>query len=356
MSWKIETDRKGEKFVAITTPLNGRIVLATLDQPRSYVDPARPNSPPSAPKFSARVTFAPSDAGDLWAAICAIAEASFPPIQGISPANQVVMLSATEQLMQGKLHSPLRNGNELVSKDPGKYARYKDLFYINAGTGEKFRPMVVGMDGKTQIDPKEVWWGCRGRLFLQLKAYKTQLGAGGITAYLQAVQYGGGNRATDEIAGGGGARAISAFANAGGYTDDGFGHNAAGGQALFAPPSAFQQPPQPMAPSGYPVPPQPLQQALAASGFPAFAAPSMTPVQPPAYAMPNGNGNGNGNGFAAPPGNGGGNGYVPPPPPPPVYDHATGQWVFPQQQTNVPQGQLFAPPPGTAFPPGFQPR
>ena len=298
MPVNLQHDQNKNPFVEIVTPV-GRLFYATLETPRAA-------QPGAKPKFSVRLLLDPDQVGEISEAIYAVAEARFAPENGIDPrTGQPALLTPSARLQMGLLHVPLRDGNTLFATDPVKFALFQNKFYLNAGTDEDKRPFTLDTLGK-QMDAAKIWRGCKARLRVICKAYETakQDKNRGITFYLSAVQFAGGNIMTDKLAGDGADRAAAAFASAGALpADPGFGVNTAG---MPQPPvGGFAAPPGvhvPAAPPAYAPPPA----APAGGGYPPTAA--VAPPAPPAAVQQ-----------AAPPSS----------PPPPVWSPQMQKWVDP---------------------------
>jgi hypothetical protein len=267
--------------IRMVTPI-GRFSFAHLDKPHAV-------QAGQTPKFGVSLLMSPQACGDIWKAICMIAEAGWPENKAEMIADpstgQTRMVHGHGLILAGRLHSPLRNGDEMFAKKPANYGVYRGVYFINASTTPTAsRPAPICYDENQQpIPPGSIYSGCYGRLWIGLATISPKQPTRGITAYLQAVQFArhGEKLAGFDLAG----AATAAFGAAGPIrTEPGFGfHSGApfGGQPGQpapggAPPQGFAAPP-----AGFAAPPA----AAPGAPPPGFAAPPAGAV-PPGFAPP----------------------------------------------------------------------
>ena len=279
---KIELDPQYGS-IRMVTPI-GRFAYVTLMKPKAV---KQPDGSMGAEQYSLTLLLRPESCGDLYNAVCAVANNRWPSEQKPDPQNPNVMKNFTgaELLFidprMGGLHYPLRSGDESYMRDPVKFGVWRGLFFINtsvaatnAKTGASTAPVCKDENGR-DCRPDVFYSGCYGRLQVTLFAYPkpgTQgRGSRGVGVALNAVQFA---RHGERLAGFDASKAAAdAFGAAGAIAPDptapqpqiGYGPNTGsagsvppGGVAPgFAAPvqSGFAAPPQQMAPGGF-VPPQ----------------------------------------------------------------------------------------------------
>lgn len=262
--------------VRMVTPV-GRFTYATLVTPKAGQDN------PNQLKFSLTLLLNPATCGDIYNAICMVAERRFQPEDKPDPtmprlANGEMQLrrySVKELLMlprdKGGLHYPLRNGDDIYMKDAAKYGVFRGMFSINASIAEKNRhgqsqqPVCFDESG-TPINPDRMYSGAYGRMMITVFAFPQpgqQMPNRGIGVMLNSVQFA---RHGEKLASFDAVKAgQSAFAAAGALPVDnsmqqmpagaaynpqpGFGPNAATTASI---PPGFAAPGQPIAPQAQP--------------------------------------------------------------------------------------------------------
>lgn len=182
--------------VRLTTPI-GRASYVTLVKPRAAQQGQEP-------KFSMTLLMAPEHCGDLWRAICMVANTRWPSEQRPNPQNPNELMNVNGEWMllnltreQGGLHNPLRQGDQFYIKEPAKYEAYRGLYVLNAGVaavnknGVSQQPVVLDEEGKP-LDPGKVYSGCYARAQITVFAFPQQgqsLPNRGIGVLLNAVQF-----------------------------------------------------------------------------------------------------------------------------------------------------------------------
>lgn len=251
---------KTDKFTGIRmiTPI-GRLSFVNIVEAKAVNQDDE--GKPGAKKFSLQIVLNPASCGDIWKAVCMVANDRWPAEQVPNPqTGEMTQINGEQMLRMGLLHSPLRNGDQQYMKKPTTYGIYRGQFFINAGTGEKYQPVVYDQNGQP-ANPASIYSGCYGRLWITIQAFWPKPGqqgarGKGVTAYLNGVQFA---RHGDKLSGfdalGAGA---AAFAAAPLPEDPGmFGMNTAGavpgGAAPAAAPGGFAAP-QPGAPAGFAAP------------------------------------------------------------------------------------------------------
>ena len=260
--------------IRMITPV-ARFSYVTLDNPREI-----PGSNDKTPRYSVTLLLNPAACGDIFNAICAVADHRWPAAQRPNPNNpqEMIMVSGRQLLFWDKkfggLHYPLRDGNDQYIRDPAKYGAFRGLFTLNpslsskTAKGDAQKPVLVDEKGQS-ADPKMFYSGCYGRAQITIGAFPKpgqQIPNSGISLTLNSVQF---IAHGEKLSGFDGlSAATNAFAAAGavsgnsGYSPPvGFGPNTAG--AGNVPPGV------PGAPAGFAAPPVAGAQPGVAVGQPA---------------------------------------------------------------------------------------
>lgn len=182
--------------IRMVTPI-GRLSYANLAKPRAV-------QVGQEPKFTCTLLMNPAGCGDLWRAICMVANKRWPGEQRPNPQNPAEMITMTGEHMlfltkeQGGLHNPLRQGNSTYSQDPVKYKAYLGTLTLNAGidalnrkSGQSQQPIAINEDGVI-MRPEELYSGCYGRMQVTIFAFPQpgqQIPNRGIGVLLNAVQF-----------------------------------------------------------------------------------------------------------------------------------------------------------------------
>jgi hypothetical protein len=182
--------------VRLTTPI-GRASYVTLAK-------ARAAQPGQEPRFSMTLLLAPEHCGDLWKAICMVANHRWPGENRPNPQkpDEMVMMNGEMMLQyltreQGGLHNPLRQGDAFYTKDPAKYEPYRGLFVLNMGVtavskkGESQQPVCLNEEGRP-LDPSMIYSGCYARAQVTVFAFPQpgqSIPNRGIGVLLNAVQF-----------------------------------------------------------------------------------------------------------------------------------------------------------------------
>ena len=269
-----------EKFknMRIVTPI-GRLSYANLVHPK----PVQPGNPPI---YSATLLMHPQSCGDLWRAICMVADERWPNEQVPNPQQLGAFMQVRgAQLLQmtkeqGGIHNPLRVGDQIWAKDPKKYGSYRGLYALNMGiaatnkNGQSQQPPIFNEEGK-KVSPDVAYSGCYARAHITIFAFPApgkQIPNRGVGIMLNSIQFA---KHGEKLAGYDAEGAASqAFAAAGALpvespADPGYGPNFGGG---FVAPAQGQ-------PQGYPQQPPAGPAAWPQQGQPA---PQGYPQQPPA--------------------------------------------------------------------------
>lgn len=296
--------------IRMVTPV-GRFSYANLVTPKA-VQAGQP------PIFSVTLLFNPAACGDLWKAMCMLADHRWPSNQVPNPQpdpnggpGQMVTVAGHQLLTMpkeyGGLHNPLRKGDLEFYKAPAKHGAYFGTFALNMGVkalgkqGQSQQPAIVDERGVI-CPPQKIYSGSYGRAYITLFAFPQpgqQIPNRGIGISLQSVQFArdGEKLAGFDVA----AAATAAFAAAGalpvttapagapgtpGAPAPGFGENYgspwAGGPPpgqppAGGPPAAGGWPPSPGQHPAQPVQQQPVQYA---------PQPGQVPGQAPTYWQP----------------------------------------------------------------------
>lgn len=181
--------------VRMVTPI-GRFAYVTLTAPKGIA------GSPSL-KYSLTLLLNPESCGDIYKAICMVADKRWPFEDRPDPAANMQMKRYTgaELLMvhpdKGGLHYPLRRGDDTYMKDPAKYGAFRGLFSINASindknkNGQSNQPPCFDESG-TVINPDRMYSGCYGRLQITVFAFPQpgqQIPNRGVGIMLNTVQF-----------------------------------------------------------------------------------------------------------------------------------------------------------------------
>jgi hypothetical protein len=86
-----------------------------------------------------------------------------------------------------KFGSPIKDGNDMYNKDPGKYGEYKNTRYINLKRPAHLDPpIVLDEDGETMMSASDFYAGCYATAQVAFKPYDTF--GGGITCYWSGIK------------------------------------------------------------------------------------------------------------------------------------------------------------------------
>jgi hypothetical protein len=182
---KLEQPGKSGYIVRMLTP-PGRFSFCHLDKPHASGRPQPGKEPRKT--YSVAALFNPAACGDIWRAICMVANAKWPgePMQDANGAT--IIMNGEYRIRAGQLHSPLRDGMKTFMSDMKKYEAYRGTFHVNAGTGEDRAPVCYDEFG-VPCPADKFYSGCYGRLYITIAAIPDQQPTKGITAYLQAAQF-----------------------------------------------------------------------------------------------------------------------------------------------------------------------
>lgn len=160
--------------VRLVTPI-GRMSYVTIDRPRAQ--------PGQEAKFSLSLLLAPDHCAQLWQAICLVADKRWPAEQKPNPSNpsEIVTMNGSQMLQyltkeRGGLANPLKQGNDMYTKDPSKYGAYRDLMVLNPSVkatdknGKSQQPFVMDEDG-ADMPAEKLYSGCYGRCQITVFAY-----------------------------------------------------------------------------------------------------------------------------------------------------------------------------------------
>ena len=315
----IELDAKFGS-IRMFTPV-GRFAYANVERPHSVQQPDGSRGPE---QFTITILMNPNTCGDLYRAICMVAENRFPPEQKPDPQQGGALrpYSASELLMLprelGGLHYPLRTGDSSYQREPAKYEQWRGLFFMNASMhakssqGSAQRPIYKDEKG-FDIDPSKFYSGCYGRLLVTLfpfpKLGAQGRGARGVGIGLNVVQFASHGEPMSTFNAGKDADArlakVSGIApnpnappppNGGAPTGYGPSHATPGSIPPGQPMSGFAAPPQQQPQQYQPQPgqapgyaPQPQQYQPQPGQAPGYAPlPGYAPPQQPTMAPPGG--------------------------------------------------------------------
>ncbi len=181
--------------IRLVTPI-GRLSYVTLAVPRLV-----PGSTDL--RYSATILMAPDHCGQLWEAICAVANKRWPGEERVHPqTKEKMMMNGATMLQwltrdQGGLSNPLKRGDDIYMKDPAKNEPYRGLFAISSGVkaanknGQSQQPIVLNEEGRV-MPASEIYSGCYGRLQLTIFAFPQpgqQIPNRGVGVMLNSVQF-----------------------------------------------------------------------------------------------------------------------------------------------------------------------
>jgi len=201
-------EQNGFYSIDLVTPV-GRFFNISVDKPRGV---RSPDGSESDPRYNVTLAIAPFGAGgapllaDLNKAVCMIADEKWPSLRGTNQDGRPGEFRGSEMFGPNKsanqLHYPLRNGDEKYATDPGKFAHYRGVWFLNAAMrpatrgGNIQHPIVKNARGM-DMQPHEIAAlckpGCYGRASLRVIPYEYKenntVMSKGVTFLLQGVQY-----------------------------------------------------------------------------------------------------------------------------------------------------------------------
>lgn len=185
------------KNIRLVTPI-GRILFPTVVQAKAMEEGKEK-------RYSCGLALNPEFCGQIWEAVCKVADNRWPGEQRPNPQNPSEMVTMTGSQMlqfltkeQGGLQNPIRQGDQEYMKNPAKNEHLRGLWVLNAAVAEKNRksgqsqqPIVLDESGHP-MDPSKLYGGCYGRLQVTIYAFPMpgqSIPNRGIAMLLNAVQF-----------------------------------------------------------------------------------------------------------------------------------------------------------------------